>query len=356
MKIKQFCLGKWNANKGTTLSDVSAADLCSIPTLAQKRKLQIHPMKVTAVAWHPDAQHLVSMDQSGAAVLWDTVNGPVRQYMSRPMGTSVAVAPTDSVDQTTVAIGGVDNVISICNMSPELKKGEVTMTIPPDGSAHDGLVSAISFLDKMTLLSAGGDGELKIWNLSTGHAVSVLKGHEGDITGMAVADAGTNSPRVVSGSLDGTVRVWDVGSVARCIHSFDCDNTEVGAVCFFPNNQLVAAGCTDGGVRIFDLRAHITIAKLDATPHPGTCTGIGFSSSGRALYTAHEGGHIGIWEPFGARGAHTHGLAYSLYRLLWYHPAFCSIIPLLHAVFCAHVLQAMLDECTRSRWAPAAIT
>ena len=41
----------------------------------------------------------------------------------------------------------------------------------------------------------------------------------------------------------------------------------------------------------------------------GACTGVVFSKSGRALFTSHDSGYIGSWEPFGASAGCKHWVA-----------------------------------------------
>lgn len=288
---------------GTTMRELGNAGLCGIPSITMKRNLRIHPLRVLAAAWHSDGVHLASLDQSGALVMWDTASKFVCQYLARPFGTSLAIAPTKSIEHTTVAVGGVDNCISLCDMSSTLKQGEVIKMIPPDGPAHDGLVSSLAFIDENTLISAGGDGILKIWNTTTCVVKQTLKGHMRDVTSMAVHGSNIKGAISVSGSVDGTLRVWDLHS-AECTHLFEC-KSEVTAVAFFPDGRLVAAGFPDGEVRLFDLRSDNQVAQFKSDAILGACTGVQFSSSGRAIYSSHEDGNIAIWDPFG-EGGHEH--------------------------------------------------
>lgn len=68
----------------------------------------------------------------------------------------------------------------------------------------------------------------------------------------------------------------------------------------FPNGAAVAAACADGSVHIFDVRANTRVQHLLADRKGSACTGVEFSLSGRELFTAHDNGRIGCWEPFGA--------------------------------------------------------
>ena len=63
------------------------------------------------------------------------------------------------------------------------------------------------------VVSASSDGTLKVWEVVrigkrwSLRETHILKGHEGEVTGVAVADA---TRRIVSASMDGSVRLWDL--------------------------------------------------------------------------------------------------------------------------------------------------
>ena len=69
---------------------------------------------------------------------------------------------------------------------------------------------------------------------------------------------------------------------------------------------MAAASC-DGSVSVFDVRARQCVQSMSSDK--GTCTGVTFSMSGRALYTSHQSGYIGCWEPFGPAAGCKHWLA-----------------------------------------------
>ena len=88
------------------------------------------------------------------------------------------------------------------------------------------------------LLSASGDGEARLWDLSTGAAISKLAGHAGDCLCLSVAaDPGRAGARTfATGGLDGTVRLWDIGS-GQCVRTFVA-RSEVNAICMFPTGEV----------------------------------------------------------------------------------------------------------------------
>lgn len=301
------------------------SDIVPLPTLVQRRKLkvrQVQELKCIGVSWLPDSKHIVAIDQTGAAVLWDTVNSNAKQFLIRPHAISIAVSPTSDVDHTMAAIGGMDNTITVCNLSTGLDQGEVTTRLPAMGDTHDGLISALRYIDENTLASVGGDGDLRVWDCQSAESTSVFKGHKRDATCISISGKGA-SAKLASGSMDGTVRVWDQRAGVAS-HVFECANPsshgmiqekdvaslpEVGAVSFFPSGDIIACGASDGSVRTFDLRSSKLVETLHAPSKAAArCSGIAWSNSGRALYTANVDGTLGIWEAFGKNAGYVHSV------------------------------------------------
>jgi tetratricopeptide (TPR) repeat protein len=80
---------------------------------------------------------------------------------------------------------------------------------------HDAAVFAVAFSpDSSRLISGGGDGALRLWDVSTHESILALQGHQGRVTSVAFTPDGS---RIVSGSADGTVRVWE----SRLVHDAD---------------------------------------------------------------------------------------------------------------------------------------
>lgn len=69
------------------------------------------------------------------------------------------------------------------------------------------------------VVSGGGDGSLQVWDVERGARVAVLEGHTACVVCLCVVDVASGAAdvaarctvrRVVSGSVDGSLRVWDV--------------------------------------------------------------------------------------------------------------------------------------------------
>jgi hypothetical protein len=72
---------------------------------------------------------------------------------------------------------------------------------------HAGRVSSVAFsADGRRIASGSMDGTVKVWDVATGHDKLTLKGHTDMVTSVAFSADGW---RIVSGSWDSTVKVWD---------------------------------------------------------------------------------------------------------------------------------------------------
>ncbi|KAI1479488.1 WD40 repeat-like protein [Daldinia eschscholtzii] len=76
-----------------------------------------------------------------------------------------------------------------------------------DSVDHGDHVRAVAVTDQW-IITAGRDEDIKVWDRSSGKIYSILEGHYDEVTDLVVLNAGK---RIVSVSIDGTVRTWPLG-------------------------------------------------------------------------------------------------------------------------------------------------
>ncbi|KAI1084419.1 WD40 repeat-like protein [Whalleya microplaca] len=73
-----------------------------------------------------------------------------------------------------------------------------------DSIQHGDHVRAVALTEEW-VVTAGRDEDIKVWNRSSGKLYCILEGHYDEVTDLVTLDGGK---RVVSVSIDGTVRTW----------------------------------------------------------------------------------------------------------------------------------------------------
>jgi WD40 repeat protein len=112
---------------------------------------------------------------------------------------------------------------------------------PPEGTAefpHPGFVAALAFApDGKTLISASGDGLVRLWDPAARKERLLLKGHKGAALALSLSRDGRT---LASGGEDGTVRLWDLHSGKELRHLAG-HRGDVAGVALSPNGAEVAS-------------------------------------------------------------------------------------------------------------------
>jgi WD40 repeat protein len=91
--------------------------------------------------------------------------------------------------------------------------------------------------DGETVVSGSQDGTVKLWNTDTGKVIKKWMGHTERVESVCWSPDGE---RVVSRSEDDTFRVWDVKSGETIIGPINAKNAHRGRVCYSPDATMIA--------------------------------------------------------------------------------------------------------------------
>lgn len=139
-----------------------------------------------------------------------------------------------------------------------------------------------SQIEERHLATGDYDGNLAIWDLdhlSNGKPVWSVKAHEkivNCVEGCGGLNTGGGAPELVTGSRDGTVRVWDVRQKDPVLSLEPCEG-EIPADCWtvaFGNSyndaeRVIVAGYDNGDIKMFDLRTNML--RWDTNVRNGVC-------------------------------------------------------------------------------------
>jgi hypothetical protein len=151
---------------------------------------------------------------------------------------------------------------------------------------HTGGVSSFALSsDGNRIVSGSSDKTLKVWDAANGNEIFTLKGHIGGVTSVAFSPDGT---RIVSGSEDeplkGTIKIWDAVNNKEIITLKD-QIGGVTSVAFSPDGTRIVSGSQDDffktTIRIWDAASgQETLALKGQTGRVSIPTGNGSSAGG----------------------------------------------------------------------------
>ncbi|KAI2868054.1 hypothetical protein CBS11852_11391 [Aspergillus niger] len=211
-----------------------------------QQTLKGHSDPVTAVAFSPDGQTVVSGSGDSTIKLWNAATGELQQTLKGHSDPVWAVA--FSPDGQTVVSGSGDNTIKLWNAAT----GELQQIL----EGHSRSVVAVAFSpDGRTVVSGSYDSTIKLWNAATGELQQTLEGHSDSVTAVAfhtrdVIDASPTSDQAASQISLADQWVYLKGEKVLWLPSeysqFSCCCTKEGAL---------ALGCPSGRVFIIQLLA-----------------------------------------------------------------------------------------------------
>jgi sterol desaturase/sphingolipid hydroxylase (fatty acid hydroxylase superfamily) len=150
-------------------------------------------------------------------------------------------------------------------------------------AGHTGAVLAVAVSgDGTRVISGSEDGTVKVWDVATGREVFTLTGHGRPVCGVTLSPDGS---RVISGGHDRTLRVWNAatGKPERALtgHEGPVYSVAVSA----DGYRIASAGW--GAVKLWDAVTGVDL--LDLPTGPGSVLGVAVSPDGRHVAAA-------VWE------------------------------------------------------------
>jgi WD40 repeat protein len=218
--------------------------------------LGTHRTYVHCLAFSPDAGMLLSGSEDGGVKLWDVSAHELVKTLRRHTG---AVAAASFSPHSGLA--------ATASWDGSLKLWDVASDAVVLQQGHPQSIYALAFAASgHSILTAGGGGMVREWNLNAPSEPIQLVGHQGMIRGLCFLSDGQ---QLVSAGVDGTVRLWDLAAQhqleSRQVGTADPSPwmqshpewiagggaERVMAVCSTPDNHIVA-GDYGGRVSLFD--------------------------------------------------------------------------------------------------------
>jgi WD40 repeat protein len=200
-----------------------------------------------------DDRRVISGTIAGTLRLWDVEKGRILQVLEE--NTSARVS----------AVAVLDGRWVISGTEVGLRVWDVENSRILQDFEENYQVSAVSALDRRRVVSGSLDGTLRVRDLESGQTLQTREMHSDGVRAVVVLD----SRRVVSGSEDRTLRVWDVESgEVECLFTLDASVTAVAVI---PDRRVIVAGDYLGRIHFFDFVE--SGDPVDDSNGPGTSPG-----------------------------------------------------------------------------------
>jgi WD40 repeat protein len=261
---------------------------------------------VQKLAFSPDGRTLVAALSTHAMRVWSTHDGQlVHKAFGRHAGPVASVA--FSPDGHTVASASYDRTVKLWNPEDPIQprtvlKGHTdevrALGFSPDGQriASAGLDRTLAYLpDSTRIVTGSADQTVRVWDTTTGQELRTFKGHTDQVVAVAASPDGRN---FASASEDQTVRVWDAASPARprtlqspSVHtyggSFEC-------LAFSPDSRLLVSGHDDNTLRVWELSSGRLLRVMKGHTQSVKC--VAFSPDGHTIASGGLDRTVRLWD------------------------------------------------------------
>lgn len=288
--------------------------------------LRNHLDTITCALFSPDNLLVATSSLDGSVRLWNPESGvEVQRFTGHKLGVyGLGFAP----DGKFIASGGVDRRVLIWPVNPSndeaselmslqdrLDGAELPLPIFEELSGHTGTINDVAFsADGKRLISASNDNSVFVWEtgsvfekllskerapISASPMVGPkrlqngirLRGHGGWVRSCGFAYDGQ---RVLSGSDDGTWRIWKTDDYKELTVLGD-GKAAITNAAFSPTENLVATVHNDGSLKLWETSESKLIGSL-TEGHEYLTNRIAWIQEQRKLVTAAGDNTIRVWD------------------------------------------------------------
>jgi eukaryotic-like serine/threonine-protein kinase len=258
------------------------------PSLAKlSTKLLIHTWDVASLKHRSEQADLVRLASRPSFIT--TMMSMLGAMVPLPEGIFTPSALARSPDGKLLALGGFLTISKLNGVTPVVKQeGAILLwDVSKDAprtllKGHESMVNTVAFAADGSLVSAGFEGTVKLWN-ADGKERATLTGNRACLLSV---DFSKDGKRLVGGAADGVVYVWETAT-SKLEHTLIGHREPVSGAAIANDGRTVASASVDGVVKTWDLD---TVGGPAPAQFAGTVHEITFSATGKNLFAVDQGG------------------------------------------------------------------
>jgi RNA polymerase sigma factor (sigma-70 family) len=218
-----------------------------------------HTNGVISVAFSPNGRLIASGSQDKTARLWETETGKEIHAFTGHQAEVAALAFSPDGKMLAIGEGFRGQAISL----REVKTGKLLRRF----AAHDHALASIAFTpDGATVVSGSVDGTIRIWSVATGKELRRMEVRQPQgLHGFNCIALSPDGKFVASAGQDRAIRIWEIATGAEVL----CYRGHLGeayAIAFSPDGRTVASGGRDSTVLVWDATGRTSREKAPPTP------------------------------------------------------------------------------------------
>jgi len=243
--------------------------------------LKRHYKSVTSIVI-PSDQYIISAGEDCTIKFWDI--GNINKYLYN----------RKNINISCLAVSKIKKLIAVGMLQPnsihlrDIKSGIMLQEWKVN---HEKRINSISFSPNGKIIVSGSlDNTIKVWDVENGKLLATFRGHTDSVSSVVISPDGET---IVSGSFDKTIKIWDIKS-GRVLVTFRGHTDSVTSVTISPDGRTVVSGSKDATLKLWDIEKYNEISTLKG--HKVQVNSVKFSLDGKTVVSGSSDGKLMLWD------------------------------------------------------------